>query len=196
MSGILDMLPAWLRTRGGALLAVALLQIGALLWIVADRVRLVKTGTEIVLPIVPVDPRDLFKGDYVRLGYPISRASTSVLEQPGPAHRAGAFATIAKGTDGTWAVKAITARYPAQVADGEAVLKVRAQHGFWQGPGQQMWLTYGLERYYVPEGAGLALEKLAREKKLAAVVAVDRRGNAAIKGLSVDGKIVYDEPMW
>ncbi len=194
MMSVFDRIPAWMRGRGGALVAIAVLQIGVLSSIVLDRVRLVKSGQEIVLPIVPVDPRDLFKGEYVRLGYPISRAPSSVMETPEPAYRAPAFATIAQGADGTWAVSKITARYPKDVPSGAHVLEVRTR-GPWTMRGQ-LWLTYGLERYYVPEGNGLKLEQAARDKKLAAIIAVDTRGRAAIKGLSIDGRKVYDEPVW
>ena len=40
-----------------------LLMTGILGYMVQDRVSLLRTGREIVLPIKPVDPRDLFKGD-------------------------------------------------------------------------------------------------------------------------------------
>ena len=51
---------------------------------VVDRTLLLKNGREIVLPIVPVDPRDLFRGEYVRLGYDISTVPAMLLS--GPAH--------------------------------------------------------------------------------------------------------------
>jgi hypothetical protein len=34
-----------------------------------------------------------------------------------------------------------------------------------------------------------------REKKLSALIAVDGDGNAGIKGLVVDGRRVYEEPL-
>ena len=40
-----------------------LLQAGLLAWMLADRVMLLKNGREIRLQVVPVDPRDLFRGD-------------------------------------------------------------------------------------------------------------------------------------
>jgi len=51
-----------------ALAILALAQTGVLAAMVIDRVRLLTSGREITLPIVPVDPRDLFRGEYVRLG--------------------------------------------------------------------------------------------------------------------------------
>lgn len=195
MSGFLERLPRWATSKAVAVFAVAALQIGVLTWIVMDRVGLVKNGQEIVLPIVPVDPRDLFKGDYVRLGYQISRAPGTVVETPEPQFKQVGYATIAPNAEGVWAVTKITARYPQAVPAGSHIVQARTQGAWKQGSGQ-LWLTYGLERFYVPEGKGLALEKAARDKKLEAIVAVDSRGRTAIKGLSIDGKRVYDEPMW
>ena len=53
--------------------AVALALTLALLWIVSGRVSLLSSGQEVVLQTVPVDPRDLLRGDYVILRYDISR---------------------------------------------------------------------------------------------------------------------------
>jgi uncharacterized membrane-anchored protein len=54
---------------------------------------------------------------------------------------------------------------------------------------------YGIEDYFVPEGTGQELEKLVGQKKLDALIAVDGSGNAGIKGLMVEGKRVYEEPL-
>jgi uncharacterized membrane-anchored protein len=188
-------MPAFLKTRGGALALIAALQLGVLTYIVADRVTLLKTGREIVLPIVPVDPRDLFKGDYVRLAYP---ASTLPADMAGAKDKPGntpIYVTLQPAADGTWSVAAATSTYPAQVAAGHVVLRGVREIETWRNTAP-VRVRYGLERYYVPEGTGPALEKLARDKKLAAIIAVDARGTAAIKGLSADGVKIYDEPLF
>jgi uncharacterized membrane-anchored protein len=188
-------IPDALKTRGGALALVAALQLGVLGWMVADRVRLLKTGREIVLPIVPVDPRDLFKGDYVRLGYPVSTLPAATLGDIKFKQDAVVYVTIEPQGDGDWKVAAVGTRYPTSVGATQAVLRGRID-AFGFNPNVSQRARYGLERYYVPEGKGLALEKLAREKKLAAIVAVDSAGNAAIKGLSSNGQKIYDEPLF
>ena len=195
LAGLTARMPALLKTRAAALAAIAILQIGILGSMVAGRVRLLQTGREIVLPIQPVDPRDLFKGDYVRLGYTISSVPFQALAGNEPRYGKPAYVTIEPQADGNWSVARLTARYPDQVPTGHIVLKAR--HERWAD--WSHWpsrVRYGLERYYVPEGKGPGIEKLARDKKLAAIVAVDARGNAAIKGLSIDGQRVYDEPLF
>ena len=60
-----------------AALVVALAQIGFLGWIIAGRAAILRDGREIVLKVEPVDPRDLLRGDYVRLCYEISSIPVS-----------------------------------------------------------------------------------------------------------------------
>ena len=81
--------------------------------------------------------------------------------------------------------------FPAVTDPNRVVLEGRYRWG-----ASQPDVRYGIERYYVPEGKGPALETTAREKKLAAILAIDAKGRAAIKGLVIDGRRVYDEPLW
>jgi uncharacterized membrane-anchored protein len=195
LSDIGTRVPGFLKSRGGALAIIAALQLGVLSYIVAERVNLVKNGREIVLPIVPVDPRDLFKGDYVRLAYPVSTLPVDMPDAKEAGNRTPVYVTLQPSADGTWSVATTSRTYPAQVPAGHVVLRGIREIEAWRNTAP-VRVRYGLERYYVPEGTGPALEKLARDKKLAAIVSVDKRGNAAIKGLSADGKKIYDEPLF
>ena len=86
-----------------ALAVVALAQTGVLAYMVIDRVELLRNGREITLPIVPVDPRDLFRGEYVRLGFEVSRLPRDLLDGPAPeGQSARFFVTLEKKEDGTW----------------------------------------------------------------------------------------------
>jgi uncharacterized membrane-anchored protein len=169
--------------------AVALAQTAVLAWMVIDRVRLIKTGREIVLPIVPVDPRDLFRGEFVRLGYEINRAPLSLLKGTPPKDSQVVYVTLGKQEDGTWRAVGVADSALAGGAD-QVVLKGRVSAQGWGG------IRYGIESYFVPEGEGRRLESLARDRKLAVLVSVDKAGNAAIKGLIIDGKLQYEEPLF
>lgn len=188
----------WDRKTIAALLAVAILQSGVLGYMVADRVRLLSTGREIVLPIVPVDPRDLFRGEYVQLSYEISALKPSLLEGPPPAPNARFYVTLQRGQNDTWAPVKISAAPSSEGASDRIVLAARPRSGgaFPTWGALAVWANYGIESYFVPEGKGRELERLARDRKLAAVVAVDPKGNAAIKGLLADGHRVYSEPLF
>ena len=196
-------------------IAAAALQTTAIGWIVWDRISLLKTGREIVLPIIPVDPRSLFRGDYVILDYPVTAVAASLMSPAMKASRPAVFYVTLKKTDGGWEPVAFSEKPQASDAN-QIALKARMRYGWSEssrrrpvaatapGPGTVTPITppelvlnvrYGIESYFVPEGKGLALEALAREKKLAAVIAVDARGNSAIKGLMIDGKLQYEEPL-
>src|ERR1043166_9835708 len=49
----------------------ALLLCGLILATVVQRAAILRSGQEVRLELTPVDPRDLFRGDYVVLGYRI-----------------------------------------------------------------------------------------------------------------------------
>lgn len=60
-------------------LALAFVQIGFLGWIIAGRAAILRNGKEVLLKIEPVDPRDLLRGDYIILGYDISRIPAKMI---------------------------------------------------------------------------------------------------------------------
>jgi uncharacterized membrane-anchored protein len=171
---------------------VAAAQTCVLLYMVVDRTLLLRNGREITLPIVPVDPRDLFRGEYVRLGYDISTVPAMLLIGPKPARNAPFYVTIAKNPQGGWTPVRVTAAMPSENDPDRVVLKARSRLPF---PTSTV-VRYGIESYFVPEGQGKRLEDLARDKRMAARVAVDKRGNAAIKGLIIDGVQQYEEPLF
>ena len=100
--GVARMIPFLKNRIVLTLVIVALAQTGVLAGMVVDRVRLLKTGREITLPIVPVDPRDFFRGQYVRLGYDISRVPARLLEGPLPDANAAFYVTLERKPDGAW----------------------------------------------------------------------------------------------
>lgn len=185
------------RPLAGIVISAVLLT-GTLGWMVADRVRLLSSGREIVLPIRPVDPRDLFKGDYARLGFDISQLDKTLVpdeadarnESPWQGKTRVVYVTLEQQADQAWKPVAVTDKLPASVNANQIVLKGRTLA--WN----RRNVSYGIERYFVPEGTGGNIEGLARTSKLAAIVAVDAKGNAAIKGLVTDGQRIYEEPLF
>jgi uncharacterized membrane-anchored protein len=177
---------------------VALAQTAVLAYMVGDRVRLLGAGREITLPIVPVDPRDLFRGEYVRLGYDIGRVPVNLLEGPAPRANDPFYVVIEKQADGAWKPVKVSRAWPKEASPDRVVLKGRAAFASspWRAPSSVQQVRYGIESYFVPEGEGKRLENLAREKRMAALIAVDSGGNAAIKGIIIDGKLQYEEPLF
>ena len=181
-----------------ALALIALIQTGVLLHLVLDRMRLITAGREITLPIRPVDPRDIFRGEYVRLGYDIDTLPLRLLTGERPADNAAFFVVLERGEGGDWRPVQISSRMPSPLPTERVALKARPLNS-WPvvlSPEATQHVRYGIEQYFVPQGEGRRLESLAREKKLAARIAVDGSGNAALKGLVIDGKLEYEEPFF
>jgi uncharacterized membrane-anchored protein len=199
MIDLADKLALFLRSRFVlALAVVALAQTAVLASMVIDRTRLLRSGREITLPIVPVDPRDIFKGEYVRLGYAVGNVPAALLEGKPPARNDAFYVVLEKKESGDWQPVKASSTMPSETSPNRIVLKGRSAWRWPTGgsPNATVRVRYGIESYFVPQGEGPRLELLARDKKLAALVAVDRAGNAAIKGLLIDGALQYEEPLF
>lgn len=187
-----------------AALLVAGLQTAALAWMVLDRAAILRHGQRIELRPQPVDPRDLFRGDYVILTYEISRLPSGLYQKADDIRSAGGdqvWARIARDADAEpgeplWRIVDLDAAAP-ETGRGRDVLALR---GRLDGGAR---IAFGIERYYVPEGEGLALEALIGAEAgpdgtvpIAVEVAVDQGGRAAISALIVRGERVFEEPWY
>ncbi len=176
---------------------VALVQIGFLGWMIAGRAGILRDGAEIRLKVEPVDPRDLLRGDYVRLAYDISAipvqlrtGSTGRSVDRGDRMCVG----LEPNPDGLWqpvSLRAVDDRNGAPVGTVEICGKVTSVAN-----GRDVRLEYGIERFYLPEGQGRAIERDMRVRTFIVVAAVDADGQAQIKAL-YDGKNkLYEEPLY
>jgi uncharacterized membrane-anchored protein len=59
-----------------------------------------------------------------------------------------------------------------------------------------IWVKYGIERYYVPEGDGHDIEDARNHDRVAIAARISADGEAHIKSLLLDGKSVYEEPLY
>ena len=186
----------------GRMLAAMLLLCGGLLALVESRAAILRGGTEARLKTVPVDPRDLFRGDYVVLAYPISTVAGSD-NVKGVRRGDTVFVTLARDAEGFAQAKAVAATRPV-AGEGEVVIAGRVlstgacalneagQADCASGSGR-LRVAYGLESYFVPQGEGRRIETTSRAR-IEVVAAVAADGTAAIKRLLIDGKLVYAEP--
>ena len=193
------------RTLFALLAAVALVQSAALLKMVYDRHTLIKTGREIAIPVVPVDPRDLMRGDYVTLGYPISPLRRSALPGGDRVAKlnsgAAIYVTLSPESAGGWKPVALAATYPPDVTQGDVVIKGRVQYNYGgdaanTGANDNLAVRYGIESYFVPEGTGKPIELSIRDRQVAAIVAVGPDGTAALKGLVIGDERHEDPPIF
>ena len=66
---------------------VAAIQIGFLGWSIMGRAAILREGREVLLKVEPVDPRDLLRGDYVRLGYEAGLVDRKLFANPPACHQ-------------------------------------------------------------------------------------------------------------
>jgi uncharacterized membrane-anchored protein len=179
-----------------AIVVAFLLQAGLVGWLVADRALLLKNGHEVRLAVVPVDPRDILRGDYVVLSYDISRLDNAKLDGD-DAFVSGEpiYVALAKSND-AWQATAITHAPPASGTwIRGAVDTILTDDQSCADTCNTYVVDYNIEKFFVPEGTGRELEKLRNGEHLAVDVAVGPNGRAALKRLVVDGTPRYEEPL-
>ena len=178
-------------------LAIAfLLQAGLVGWLIADRALLLRNGQQVRLAVVPVDPRDLLRGDYIVLAYDISRLDSGQLGGD-DAFAAGdvVYVTLAQSGD-AWRAAAITHAQPAPGTWVKGTVSDVGTSGQDCTKGcNTLGVDYNIEKFFVPEGTGRDLEKLRNDQHLAVDVALGPDGRAALKRLLVDGAPRYEEPL-
>src|SRR3989338_661067 len=136
-----------------------------------------RTGQEVLLKTQPIDPRDLFRGDYVILSYEISTLDLNIITTD---------ATEFNSFDKVYVTISVDNGYG--VATG--VYKNQPQRGqFIKGTvknsrDELVIVEYGIESYFVPEGKGLEIQRQSG-RALDVKVAIDASGNAVIKNLLI-----------
>ena len=188
---------------GFRIAVVIVLQTVALLGMVGMKQYTLSTGVPVVLKTQPIDPRSLFRGDYVRLNYAISQLALDRLGGDREFRRGDSVYVVLQPGDEYWQPVAVYHDRPA-VAAGQVVMKGRVEflNDFrWLGPNQppeavkSINVKYGIESYFVPEGEGRTLEHPKPGDTVSIRVVVDRYGNAAIKAVLVNGAERYVEQL-
>lgn len=146
---------------------ILMLQVFGLISLYAYHLNIEKTGKTYLLRAEPLDPRDLLSGDYVALQYTIS---TLPDKSPISAFNMPIYVTLQPaGT--VWEIGDVNEAPPT---GGVPYLKGRVL-------GSQ--ISYGIERYYVPEGKGKQVPS-----DLYAEIVIQPGGTAQLKRLYSDGK--------
>ena len=183
-------------------LVLALVQIGFLSWIIAGRAAILRNGKEVLLKIEPVDPRDLLRGDYIFLGYEITRIPVTLIANV----PTGKFTTddtsivvrLKKGADGYWHPTAAwfgKAPRPAAADEADIVGHVAEGWGL-REEGASIAPDYGIERFYLPEGEGMAIQSDMRVRPFGIRIALAADGTAQIKALVDGDKTLFEEPLY
>lgn len=161
-----------------AILALWIILIGGF---IAYKEYTLRTGEKILLKTVPIDPRDLFRGDYIVLRYEISSLNLDNFENKDLNVKENDFLYVSLKKEGKyWNAKNIYKDRPNELA-----IKGRIKYK----SGRKIDVEYGIESFFVPEGEGKQLERYRNSQELDVEVSVDRFGNAVINNLYIDGKV-------
>jgi uncharacterized membrane-anchored protein len=176
------------------ILIVVALQTLALAYMIVDRQTMLNASRAVTLKVVPIDPSDMFRGDYVTLNYDVSRIDLGTVDGDDQMdYNDTVFVTLVP--DGpVWKAVAVTRGHPF-AAPGGIPLRATVQNIDTpvEGKPPVVRLTYGVESYFVPQGTGKAIEDEARKGELSIDVAVDAQGRGAIRALRRNGQVFYVE---
>ncbi|WLD94183.1 GDYXXLXY domain-containing protein [Alkalihalobacillus sp. AL-G] len=165
--------------RNSLFFVLIVFQIVALLTIAGSNYATLQYGERLLLKTEPIDPRDLFHGDYVILNYDISSLSLSLWEGEDKFESREKVYVVLQKKDKYYDAIGIYPDKP-DVDDGKVVLKGKAQYEH----AGTVFIDYGIERYYVEEGTGKSIEK--QRELTDVVVRVAPWGQVAIEALVIN----------
>ena len=137
-------------------------------------------GDTVLLRVVPVDPRSMFRGEYVILNYEFSRTPFSDIEGLPDRDEINSqgrivYVWLEPEEDGEhWYAESVSTRPPA------AGVFLRGRIVGWNQ------LEFGIESFFVQEGEGRRYEEAILDRRLSAEIAVTRDGEAALRGLRIE----------
>jgi len=186
------------KHRISLLILVVVLQTAALMGMVAVKHRTLITGRPIVLETEPIDPRSLFRGDYVRLNYTIGSLDYADMEGDNDFERRDQVYVMLREDGKFWKAVSIHHETPAHGPDSIIIRGEVQYSGIWIGGESRDGINvrYGIENYFVPEGEGMALERPAEGEEVSIMVAVDEAGASAIKAVLVNNEVRYEEKLF
>jgi len=172
------------------ILAVAA-QLAVLAWMAGEREWIFRTGEVVYLRTAPIDPRDLFRGDFVRLRYEINSVRA---EELAPALASNAnnrprhevvYTRLREAGEGLYEAAGTSTTPPSE----GLFLRGRTEDSWrmgWRG-GRQRLVKYGIEQLFVEQGRGRDIEKRRGARNglqvpMEVEIAVASSGKAVIRG--------------
>jgi uncharacterized membrane-anchored protein len=164
------------RRRRIALLAVVLAQLAVPLALAAVAAADLAFGQEVRLRAQPVDPLDIFRGNYVVLRYDISQVAAA-----GQVRRGETLCVRLTEQNDVWSGDFAV---PERDRDG-TIICGRARRD--AEAGEQVSIEYGIETYFANAERAREIEQSIGRGQLYVVVDLDDDGSARIERLEGDG---------
>lgn len=165
-----------------------IMQIIVLAFMAGEREYILRNGRAIYLRTAPIDPRDIFRGDYVRLNYELSRIPVAAIKgtERFKELKKGQkiYVSLKEGPGGLYEMVSASLEKPQNEVfiTGRGTFPNRLS-----ATGSPIWINYGIEAYFVEQGKGRDIEKRRGSPTdiqipLEMEIAVGPGGKAAIKG--------------
>ncbi|WP_068413294.1 GDYXXLXY domain-containing protein [Labrenzia sp. OB1] len=159
---------------------LALIQLALISIPLVDRLQVQFTGKVVQLETVPVDPRDLLRGDYVVINLAITSVSTDLPGSDGL--RSGDRVYVGLSADDGGIARPVLLAKSRDSAGPLAIAgTVRS------ATGETLRIDYGIDAFFLPEGEGRVIERLDT-KRVLLEVSIAEDGRSLPLTLLVDGK--------
>ncbi|WP_198263871.1 GDYXXLXY domain-containing protein [sulfur-oxidizing endosymbiont of Gigantopelta aegis] len=189
-----------------SILLIIVLQSLILIAMIASRQAILSSDTLVILETRPIDPRSLFRGDYVRLNYTINDLKLNELSGDSRFSRNERVYVVLKQAEQYWEAVAVYANKPELISlypDNvdkyaliQGIVKDAVDLTKSTSAASRLEVSYGIENYFVPEGEGLKLERPQAGDEVTLKIALDKDGQAAIKALLLNGVEQYEEALF
>jgi uncharacterized membrane-anchored protein len=171
----------------------ATLQTGVLAKIIYDRASALQAGQEVLLETGFIDPRDLFRGHYTALNLLISRIPSKDVEIVGDFKwNDPIYVELDTAANFAKPVR-LTETYPE---NPKGPVLLGATEFSSQSENEIFQINFNFDRFYADKDRAITLQNHERERKLGVILSVAPDGTAMIKGLTIDGKKIYEEPLF
>lgn len=160
---------------------LALLQLALISVPLVDRLDVQMSGTVVPLELVPVDPRDLLRGDYVIINLAIGRLPRTM--EGAESLKAGQTVFVTLEQEGEGAARPVSVS-PDRPQSGELAIAGSVR----SSTAETVWIDYGIDAFFLPEGEGREIERLDTSRVLLEV-AIAGDGRSLPLNLLVDGKV-------
>lgn len=132
-------------------------------------------GKEVLLKTIPVDPRDLFRGDYVVLNYEIAQIPRKYNYE----YNKTVYVSLNVDKNNVGHIRSIASHKPNNNLYLQGKIgRCNTTISFFK---TGKCINYGIESYFVKEGEGRKLEQDLRNGAFVNV-AIDKNGKAKVKG--------------
>jgi uncharacterized membrane-anchored protein len=172
-------------------LFAVLAQLLVLAWMAGEREWIFRTGQVVYLRTAPIDPRDLFRGDFVRLQYEINSVRAEQLEptlRTAPSERKRheiMYTRLQPAGEGLYESAGTSATQPTEGIFIRGRTEDQWRMG-WRGAGHT-FVRYGIEQLFVEQGSGKAIEERRGTRDglqvpMEVEAAIGTSGTAVIRG--------------